>query len=682
MFHKRFPRPPKQQTSNQLTLHAEVLEDRTMLSTVSIHAFGETGQEPIEVSVAGQTVLTQDNVSTQGEVITFDIDENFELGDLRIGFTNDLFDPANGIDRNLVIQKVIVEGYEFFADDASVFSTGTYLDADGITPGFGRGNTLHGNGFFQFATPESSGSTIVVNASGQEGSEKFVLVAGGQEFGPQRVSQSLTAFTFQTDEVVDPGSIQVRFINDKFDPANDFDRNLTVENIVVDGVTFEAEDPSVLVSGFFDGAKLATGNFQTETIQGNGFFQFAGDAGSDSGDGVSALVDNSFNGDGFNALEFGIFPQTNFSTSDDGTTLAHLSGLVDGDGNTSNDLHLVDANGNRVTSFGNGGIVDLQPILFPLLEGDGTSTLNIEGIALDSQGRAVVAGFHFPVGFQPQENFLIRLNPDGTLDSSFALIGSDAPEISNFGDTIAIDDFDRVLVANAEQITRINSDGSTDTSFGNNGVTTLPDTDPDGFSALSEFQIDDDGSIVILIDTGSFGSPFAATLTRLDPNGQLDTSFGDQGTAGIVDSSNGFGFEFFEDFAIDDQGRIVAAGSSTVFRFTADGQVDTSFGDNGVTILPESIVENGVTESFFLLGDVAIDDEGRIVLDSSPGVIVLNSDGDLDLTFDGNGFQDIPFNFIETVNFDDSGRLILSGQRADVFGSDFPAAVVTRFELG
>ena len=675
MFRTRTPRRIKQQESGYLQLDAEVLENRMMLSTVSIQAFGETGQESIEVSVAGQTVLTQDNVSTQGEVITFETDDNFDIGDLQISFTNDLFDPANDFDRNLVIQKVVFDGEEFFADDPSVFSTGTYLAADGVSPGFGRGNTLHANGFFQFATPESGGSTIIVNAAGNEGGEQFILLAGDEEFGPQTVSQSLTAFTFQTDDVVDPASIQVLFINDLYDPANDFDRNLTVDNIVLDGVTFEAEDPSVLVSGFFDGSKLATGNFETETIQGNGSFQFAG-----TEEVGSFNADTSFGGDGFIALEFGVFTQTAFSTSDDGVTIAHLSELIDGSGNTSNELHLVDANGSRVTSFGDGGIVDLQPILFPLLEGDGTSTLNIEGVELDSQGRAVIAGFHFPVGFGPRENFLIRLNADGTLDSSFALVGPEAPELLGFGDQILVDDLDRILVGNAEQITRLNSDGSTDTSFGNNGVTTF-DVAPDLFPSLGEFQLDSDGSIVVLLDTSGFGSPFAATLTRLDTNGQFDTSFGEQGTVEIFDSSADSIIEFFEDFAIDDQGRIVVGGSSTVTRFTADGQLDTSFGDNGVAFVPDSLVENGETESFFFLGDLAIDNQGRIVVASNPGVIVFNSNGNLDLTFDDNGFQDIPFNIINTVDFDDSGRLVLTGTRADVFGSDFSAAVVTRFEF-
>jgi len=419
------------------------------------------------------------------------------------------------------------------------------------------------------------------------------------------------------------------------------------------------------------------GNFETETIQGNGFFQFAGI--QDTG---SFVADNSFGGDGFIALEFGVFTQLDFSNTAEGSTIAHLSELIDGNGNTNNELHLVDANGNRVSSFGNGGIVDLQPILFPLLQGDGSSTLNIEGAELDSQGRVVVAGFHFPVAFGDPESFLIRLNSDGTLDSSLVRVGSDSPTFSALGAQILIDDFDRILAINADEITRLNSDGTTDTSFGNNGVTTFagPTTD-DSFFALSDAELDSDGSIIVLTDTASFDNPVAATLTRLDANGQLDTGFGEQGVAEILNESPEFSFEFFEDFEIDSQGRIVAAGTETVTRFSAAGQLDTSFGDDGVAFLPNSLVENGVTQFGLQANNLAIDNQGRILLVTNSGLLALNSDGNLDLSLDNNGFQDLDFNIISTVDFDEAGRLVVTGTRANVFGSSFSAAVVTRFEF-
>jgi len=125
----------------------------------------------------------------------------------------------------------------------------------------------------------------------------------------------------------------------------------------------------------------------------------------------------------------------------------------------------------------------------------------------------------------------------------------------------------------------------------------------------------------------------------------------------------------------------VVAGTETVTRFSAEGQLDTSFGNDGVAFIPDSLVEGGVTEFGFLAGDVAIDDQGRILLVANSGVLALNSDGNLDLSLDSNGFQDIDFDIISTLEFDESGRLVVTGTRSDVFGSDFQAAVVNRFEL-
>ena len=49
--------------------------------------------------------------------------------------------------------SIEIDGVRFETESPFVFSTGTFLDTDGITPGFGRGETLHTNGFLQFTDP-------------------------------------------------------------------------------------------------------------------------------------------------------------------------------------------------------------------------------------------------------------------------------------------------------------------------------------------------------------------------------------------------------------------------------------------------------------------------------------------------------------------------------------------------
>lgn len=120
-----------------------------MLSTVAFTATGETGQENLVVTVGDQEVINQ-IVSTQGEDFVVDLGNN-SISDLRIQFTNDLFQPD--LDRNLTIDRLSIDGEEVDFFSTQVFSTGTFTPSDSVQPGFGRGNTLHSNGFFQFDPP-------------------------------------------------------------------------------------------------------------------------------------------------------------------------------------------------------------------------------------------------------------------------------------------------------------------------------------------------------------------------------------------------------------------------------------------------------------------------------------------------------------------------------------------------
>jgi uncharacterized delta-60 repeat protein len=78
-------------------------------------------------------------------------------------------------------------------------------------------------------------------------------------------------------------------------------------------------------------------------------------------------------------------------------------------------------------------------------------------------------------------------------------------------------------------------------------------------------------------------SGFRFVLARYDRNGSLDTSFGVGGVPTVSDFRGA-------DLAVQDDGRIVAAGTGLnlqfaidfgVVRFNADGSLDSTFGNNG-----------------------------------------------------------------------------------------------------
>ena len=151
-------------TENYQSLNLEVLEDRMMLSSVEIFAAGATGEENLELLIDGQVVQTFFNVGGDAstgafERFTFDTNQTVTPGNIGIGFSNDAFDPSTGLDRNLFVDRIAVDGVNVEAEDPSTFSTGIYRD--GLTgPGFLQTEVLNINGTLTFADPGSGGGAV------------------------------------------------------------------------------------------------------------------------------------------------------------------------------------------------------------------------------------------------------------------------------------------------------------------------------------------------------------------------------------------------------------------------------------------------------------------------------------------------------------------------------------------
>jgi hypothetical protein len=157
-----------------------------------------------------------------------------------------------------------------------VFSTGTWLEADGVQPGFRESQFLHADGYFQFADSNNSGSEVVVRARGNEGAENFNLLINGSIVGSFTTSTGFTNFSYTATDTVVAGDVRVEFTNDAWDPANGIDNNLIVDYIRIDGQTFQTEAPSVFSTGtWLEGDGIQPGFRQRDTLHSNGYFQWA-----------------------------------------------------------------------------------------------------------------------------------------------------------------------------------------------------------------------------------------------------------------------------------------------------------------------------------------------------------------------------------------------------------------------
>jgi glucose/arabinose dehydrogenase len=253
-------------------------------SLIEIQAAGDLGTEIMQLAIAGEVVQTWTGVggnpyAREFETFRYRADGPVALDDIQIYFTNDLFEFGKP-DRNLHIDRILIDGVAHETEDATVFSTGTYLSQDGIVPGFRRSETLHAEGFFQFSTPETgTGSLISILAASDLGSERMELRINDQvvkswaAVSPGAGPRTFQTYNFRANGVVTADQIKLAFTNDLFLAGRD--RNLRIDKIVLDGVVFEAEDATVFSTGSWKSTDgILPGYRESEYLNTNGFFQF------------------------------------------------------------------------------------------------------------------------------------------------------------------------------------------------------------------------------------------------------------------------------------------------------------------------------------------------------------------------------------------------------------------------
>ena len=232
----------------------------------------------------------------------------------------------------------------------------------------------------------------------------------------------------------------------------------------------------------------------------------------------------------------------------------------------------------------------------------------VNAMALQGDGKILLAGMSLAA--HPYDFSVLRILADGTPDPEF---GTDAQVTVSFvgttsqdqAEAIAVDDQQRIVVAgtadaggaSAIGVVRLLPDGQPDSAFGNDGQVRAGN-DALHYGAFGNaLVLQRDGKIVVAGGRNSLASPFAnSTAVRLQEDGSVDTTYGDQGATDIGFSPAGVPDTSFESAAIrQDDGKVVLAGVAfdaddhkyaTVARLDTQGQVDASFADGGSTIIP------------------------------------------------------------------------------------------------
>ena len=330
--------------------------------------------------------------------------------------------------------------------------------------------------------------------------------------------------------------------------------------------------------------------------------------------------------------------------------------------------------GEMDTSFGAGGQVytDFDPN-----EDDGA-----EAVLIQPDGKIVAAGSAYD---GDPDCGIARYNTDGSLDSTFS---GDGKAIVAFGgddechDIAILEDGDLVIVGSYQDslaldvdfaVARLNANGTPDTGFDSDGVTTTGFGDIEYAYAVA---IQPDGKILVAGDSGE-----NVCVARYLPDGVLDSTFDGDGKRSFSMDTTYWGGIY--DMALQPDGRFLLLGfiiqsngndDFSFYRLNSDGSLDGTFGVNGAL----TIHINGQDYGYGL----ALQADGRIIAyghshnHDNPTFVRLWPDGSLDtggqqvLDFEDPFFDPGSLENVTALAIQPDGNIVVAGDIGNASDSD------------
>ena len=308
---------------------------------------------------------------------------------------------------------------------------------------------------------------------------------------------------------------------------------------------------------------------------------------------------------------------------------------------TENRIIRLNADGSKDTSFNTG---------------TGFNAI-VRTIALQTDGKIIVGG-DFTTFSGVTENRIIRLNSDGTKDTYF-ITGTGlnqtvySIELQVDGKILVGGSFNSYNRDAENRIIRLNNDGTKETSF-NSGT---------GFnSAVLSLKQQPDGKILVGGYFTSYNGNNQNKIIRFNTDGTKDNSFHTGFDYTDVFWVGGFTDDFVNAIELQDDGKILVGGrfnsyngvtENFIIRLNADGTKDnsfntgTGFNNNVLAIKPQA-------DGKILVGGGFTSYNGGAV----NRIIRLNSDGTKDNSFNpGIGFN----TWVETIQLQTDGKILVGG---------------------
>jgi uncharacterized delta-60 repeat protein len=282
-------------------------------------------------------------------------------------------------------------------------------------------------------------------------------------------------------------------------------------------------------------------------------------------------------------------------------------------------------------------------------------------IAVQPDGKILIGGNFLTPNSNFGTNGFVRLNADGSTDSSFMTSFS-----SGNVQTIALQPDGKILIGgsffqingvNRNHIARLNVNGSVDASFipaDRSGAMTGPN------SEVTRIAVQNNGKVIITGNFNSFNGVARRGIARLESDGTLDNSF-------IAEINNSGGSVMA--LVVQPDGKVILGGNffqvngvnrNRLARLNADGSLDTTFG----AVVGQ---EGGVNA-------IVLQPDGKILIGggfnfisgaSRRKIARLNPDGSVDSVFNPAGGADAE---ILALARQSDGRILIGGNFTVVNG--------------
>ncbi len=475
------------------------------------------------------------------------------------------------------------------------------------------------------------------------------------------------------DKIVAVGSINNEdFTVVRYDADGALDTNFGDDGILTADVNDGSYDGARVVKVLADGKILVAGNSNDGTQNGIGLARFnPGDFSKNvSATNVAPYVSIS----GASSVKEGSTYTLNLIAEDPGTNAVNYWTVNWGDGAASEQIsgaattatHVYANKGSYAITatatdedgtYAVGGLCSLDVVYNG---GAAVSADACTSMAVQADGKSVV------IGFENGNFVLVRYNANGSLDATF---GANGKVTTNFGGedraySVAIQADGKIVVAGTCDgdfaLARYNANGSLDATFSGDGKVT---TDFGGYDVGYSISIQADGKIVVVgtcNGEGAIGfysfSTSGFILARYNADGSLDTTFSGDGK--VSTQINAGTPEYAYASLIQADGKIVVGGTSNghfaLVRYDVNGNIDTTFGSNGVTLTALDSIYGNVITALAVQSDGKIVAGGEYVGDNSNyqfGLARYSADGVLDTTFGVNGKVVANYNLVENLGY-------------------------------